>query len=184
MELDDHTARLDFIHSGAVDSRPAVCEPIPPSLVSQLDLMQGSGGGLYADLFVDATSSLIVISHQDLNPLRAVLNQIQVAFGLGVSDLSKVACTTRMTVHNWIKGSSEPQPRNLDRLFELSVLASNWIAAGYTDDRAAIRQPVVDGMSIFELLTNEQLDTDLLLFAGSRLAMAKSNRSLPNPFSQ
>ena len=184
MELDDDAARFDLIHSGSVESRPAVCEPIPPSLIAHLDLMQGSGGALYSDLFVDATSSVVVVAYQDPNPLRSVLDRVQSAFGLGVTDLSRVASTTRKTIYNWLDGTSEPQKNNLERLFALDVLARDWSDAGYTNDRSAIRQPIVDGMSVIELLAEEQLDSELLLFAGSRLAMAASNRSLSDPFTK
>ena len=182
MELDDDGLTLGLIHSGSFESRPAVCEPIPPSLAKHLDLMQGSGGALHRDLFVDATSSLVVLDYENPNPLRSVLERIQRTFGLGITDAAKIVCTTRKTVYNWLDGSSEPQRNNLERLFQLDVLAGDWVDAGYTMERAAIRQPIVDGRSVLDLLTEEPLDPELLLFAGSRLSMATSKTTLPSPF--
>ena len=183
MELEDQASNLRLIHSGSVESRPAVCEPMPPSLVKHLDLIQGSGGALHRELFVDATSSVVIMDYQNPRPLRSVLDKIQSAFGLGITDLAGVACTTRKTIYNWLEGTAEPQKKNLERLFQLSVLAGDWADAGYTKERAEIRQPVVDGHSVLDLLSEESLDAELVLFAGSRLSMTKSKNALANPFS-
>ena len=98
--------------------------------------------------------------------------------------LAKVCNTTRKTIYNWLGGTGEPQERNRERLFVLDVLADDWAGAGYSTDRVILKRPSVDGRSVFEMLCEDPIDSDLVFFAGSRIALHDRRSPLADPFSR
>ena len=57
------------------------------------------------------------------------------------------------------------------------MLAKNWKDAGFTTNSVELDTPVIDGMSIKDLLTESNLDSEKILFAGNRLSHRNLNET-------
>ena len=161
----------------------AVHAPLPKHWCEGLTVGEGSGGQVVPEIIAASTGSFVTIDWKQHDPLEALLGRVESAFGITRGQLAQACKTTRKTVYNWIDGTSEPQAKNRERLFTLDVLATDWADAGYTTDRSLLQQPVIDGRSVFELLCDDSIDSELVLFAGSRIAMHRDPVVLADPFS-
>lgn len=172
--------RLRLQSGGSV---PAVHQPLPADWQALGLRGEGSGGTLVPEVFAVSSGSYILLTTAPQDPLRMRLERIESAFCITREELADVCRTTRKTVYNWLNQDSEPQAKNRQRLFELDVLAEDWLDAGYTQERDQLHKPLIDGKSVMDLLTDERLDRELVLFAGSRLAISNLTGSLKDPFS-
>lgn len=170
-------------HMTSGQQQSAIHTPIPPNWRDAIVFTEGSGGRLVPETIVVNTGSRVTLERYTPDPLESLLERIQSAFGLNKDELAKVCNTTRKTIYNWLGGTSEPQERNRERLFVLDVLADDWAGAGYSTDRVILKQPIVDGRSVFEMLCEDPIDRDLVLFAGSRIALHDRRSPLMDPFS-
>jgi hypothetical protein len=147
-------------------------------------VFQGSGGNIVADMSFSATGSIFYLDQ--LSPddrLFEALEKIEHAFGLNKVELAKVCKTTRKTIYNWLRAESEPQKKNFGRIFDLLVVANDWLDAGFPTDRKSLNQPIVDGRSVFDLLCDAKLDRSLIQFAGSRLRLSGASATpIIDPF--
>lgn len=169
-------------HSGSAPMHFAVHAPLRPSTSEHFIAAEGSGGSLVPQAVFDTTGSPVILHIVKPDPLRVVLMQIETVFGLTRDELAKVCGTVRKTVYNWLDGKSEPRKTSLQRLFELNVIARDWSEAGYASGRTDIRQPLVSDRSILDMLCEEPLDRELIMFAGSRLSIKEPSIVLSNPF--
>ena len=170
-------------HTTSGQQQSAIHAPISANWRDAIFATEGSGGYLVPDIIVASTGSRITLEWHAADPLESLLERIQSAFGLNKDELAKVCNTTRKTIYNWLGGTTEPQERNRERLFTLDVLADDWAGAGYSTDRVTLKQSVVDGQSVFQMLCEEPIDSDLVLFAGSRIALQDRRSPLADPFS-
>lgn len=171
--------------SGTNAARPAFVQCFSPELFNDHITGKGSGGDIVPTAIFGQTGATIYLEVKQLpiNPLRSNLEKVERAFGLSKDELSRVCGTTRKTIYNWLSGESQPQRRNLSRLFDLAVLAKDWVELGYGNDHLDIRQPIIDSENVFDLLCASTIDRELILFAGSRLNLAATETTtLQNPF--
>ncbi|RUO23918.1 hypothetical protein CWE09_12265 [Aliidiomarina minuta] len=159
----------------------------PPITLVQNDLqssipgvMHGSGGKFtvtYAQSHSGADVSFVV---QQGNSLAIAVEKICETFGLTKDQLAEILGTTRKTIYNWI-GGGVPRANTLDRIYELQVAANEWTKNGLSVPNEKLREPVIDELSLFDLL--KQVDKDLILFAGNRLTLhGQRGKSLADPF--
>lgn len=170
-------------HAPSGQQQWAIHAPVPANLRDAVFSSEGSGGRLVPSIIVTNSGSRLTLELNVSDSLESLLKRIQTAFGINKEELAKVCNATRKTIYNWLDGKSEPQEKNRERLFVLDVLADDWASAGYTTDRVRLKQAVVDGRSIFELLCDDSIDIELVLFAGSRSALHDRRSSLADPFS-
>jgi len=170
-------------HTPSGQQRSAIHAPIPANLRDAVFSSEGSGGWLVPSIIVTNSGSRLTLELNVSDSLERLLKRIQAAFGINKDELAKVCNATRKTIYNWLDGKSEPQEKNRERLFVLDVLADDWTGAGYTTDRIRLKQAIVDGRSIFDLLCDDPIDSELVLFAGSRSALNDRRSSLADPFS-
>ena len=71
----------------------------------------------------------------------------------------------------------------MKRIFELSSAAQAWKHAGYSGEKHQLRQALLDGQSLFDILNQNKIDIQRLLFIGSRLNIMSSPKSnIGDPF--
>ena len=94
---------------------------------------------------------------------------IKKVFHLTNDELAKTLGVTRKTLHNWATKGEISSPTDKQRLFDLNLLAKNWQDLGLKQDKHSFGIKIMDGKSIKDLLSEKELNTDKVLFAGSRL---------------
>ncbi len=153
-----------------------------------LGLYQGSGGqlsGLSNTVFSGTINIIINEDQVDKNSkLDSIINTISDTFGLTKDDLTKICrVQSRKTLYNWIDGTSTPRNHAMHRIYNLYNIAQAWLYAGFQLDKATLHFPVLDTNSIFDLLSQDELDKEQILFAGSRLSVTReTKKSIKDPF--
>jgi len=184
----DNSIGWTNLPSGATRASAAYYAPWPEGHFALHDTEFGSGGTCSYALRPGASAARIVdrqsvLSHLPEPPLLKVLNQIEKTFGLNRAELARVCGTTRKSVYAWADGNATPHARNLQRLFELQLLARDWREAGFPNERARVHEPILDDRSVFDLLCDKALDPAQVRFAGSRLTLAHmTSTQLSDPF--
>lgn len=118
------------------------------------------------------------------NNISRIVKEIRSVFGLTKKEFASVCqIKSRKTLYNWIDGVSVPRKKTMGRMFDLRIISEAWVQSALSIDKESLHQPVLDGVSIYELLMKDILDKELILFAGSRLNMpSMSNNKLKDPF--
>lgn len=184
----DHSVDWASLPSGATRAPSAYHAPWTEPLLAIQGLHLGSGGTCSYALRPGASAARIVdrLAEPPGNPdppLLRLLSQVETTFGLNRAELAKVCGTTRKSVYAWADGTASPHKRNLRRLFELQMLARDWREAGFTNARALVHEPILDGRSVFDLLCEKSINPALVRFAGARLTLASMARAqLKDPF--
>jgi hypothetical protein len=154
--------------------------------LSYFDLYQGTGGSIAPARASNtpATGSNIQIKKASQNKLEISLNEICNAFGLNREELATIChVNSRKTLYNWIDGKTTPRKPAMKRVFDLLSAADSWKHAGFSGDRDQLQQPVLDGQSLFDILNQEKIDSELILFVGARLnIMSPSKGTISDPF--
>jgi DNA-binding transcriptional regulator YiaG len=111
------------------------------------------------------------------------LEFIKDTFDLTNEQLAKVVGSTRKTVHNWSTGLNKPNRNKAKRVLELNGIAKLWINRGFTADRDSLLVQGQTGETLMELLSNDNLDTELVMFHGSSMHIDNLNDiELEDPF--
>lgn len=156
-------------------------------LEARYGLYRGSGGSLsgFSNATYSGTNNAPVLVQSEVdNKLASVVHDICFAFGLTKEELAKVCqVQSRKTLYNWIDGKATPRKSAMSRIFDLLIISQAWMQAGFSSDKVSLHSPILDGVSIFELLSLDVLDKELIIFAGSRLNLSSSIQgSLEDPF--
>jgi hypothetical protein len=184
------TQAYDYLASGTINR---ITSPHAIHLVLTKDelegkngLYQASGGstsGLYSNTLSGANNVPAKLNTQ-INNFTKTVNIISSAFGLTKKELAS-ACElkSRKTLYNWIDGKSQPRKKAVKRIFDLFLIAQEWKQSGFSNDAKLLHQPIIDGKSVLDFLTNENLNKELILFAGSRLFLTtQEQKTLEDPF--
>ncbi len=118
------------------------------------------------------------------NRIVVALDRIRQAFGLNVTELACVCGVERKMIYQW-RGDATPRDSKLKRIFMLERAANSWIEDGFPVPGVRLKEPLLDGRSIFDLLSGELIDLDAIHFAGSRVhldAQISASDSLKDPF--
>ncbi|MDO4230432.1 MAG: hypothetical protein Q4C98_11510 [Capnocytophaga sp.] len=102
------------------------------------------------------------------------LENIKKTFSLTNDELAKVIGVTRKTLHNWKTGVTS-RAENRQRIFNLFMLAQNWNKAAFSQNKHELNQPIINGKSVIDLLSEEYLDSEQILFAGSRINLLNAS---------
>jgi len=77
-----------------------------------------------------------------------------------VTDLAEVLQVERPTVYAWLARTAKPRRQNLERLSALYEVSTYWRdLAGDRPAGALVRRPFSDGVSLFDLLRSESIQT-------------------------
>lgn len=181
----------DVNSSGAdtVIVAPATLKTLPfiEVVKARFGLYQGSGGRLTVAYKAGYSGVNLIpesFSGKTEAKLSSRVDTILTAFNLTKEELASVCrVQSRKTLYNWIDGTSVPRKAAMQRIFDLFDIAQAWRQSGYPGDAEAVHNPVLAGKSVFDLLREEALDKERILFAGTRLALSLGNSpTLKDPF--
>ncbi len=111
------------------------------------------------------------------------LNQVKSTFDLTNEQLVEVVGSARKTVHNWMAGLNRPNRSKAKRILELNNIASKWTSRGFSSDRGILLLKGQSGSSLLELLSEKELNQDMVMFHGASLHIASLvEDALENPF--
>lgn len=153
-------------------------------LEQRYSLYQGSGGTVTSIFSTSVTGAKTQIKQEPQNKLAAAVSDICTAFGLTKEELAQVChVQSRKTLYNWINGEANPRKSAMRRIFDLLTAAQAWRHAGFSSDKVQLRQAVLDGQNLFDILNQEKIDKELILFVGSRLnIMSPTKGVISDPF--
>jgi hypothetical protein len=143
-----------------------------------INAIKSSGsGGFYFDVIEHE-----VKNKSELTP-RYILNQLTQTFNLTQEDLSNICGSARKSINNWLNGDLPNKTKN-KRLLELYLIKKEWVGSGFSSSRNLLDLKVLGEMSVLELLSQDDLDKEKVLFAGSRLTLSRTDSSagLRDPF--
>ncbi|MEO3357218.1 hypothetical protein [Acinetobacter haemolyticus] len=107
------------------------------------------------------------------NALEEKLELIKSVFSMTEIEISQSIGVSRKTLFNWKQKKSAPNKKKAQNIFDLYLLAKNWKEAGFTTDSFELESPIIDDKSIKDLLKEDKIDSEKILFAGNRLNNAK-----------
>lgn len=147
-------------------------------------LYQGSGGETSSLLSITPTGAITKVLPTPPNTLAVVVREICSAFGITKDQLAQICkVQSRKTLYNWINGETEPRKAAMGRIFDLLMVSRAWRNSGISAAPSLLYQPVLNGLSVFDLLNREAINQDEILFAGSRLSILGQQESiLSDPF--
>lgn len=103
------------------------------------------------------------------NALEEKLELIKTVFSMTEVEIAQSIGVARKTLFNWKRKEFPPNKKKAQNIFDLYLLAKNWKDSGFTTDAFELSLPVIDGQSIKDLLKEDKLDSEKILFAGNRL---------------
>ncbi len=156
-------------------------------LENRYGFYQASGGALSTIYSVTLSGSNHIptlIEQQSHNKLATTVQTIGSVFCLTKDELAQVChVQSRKTLYNWIDGKANPRKTAMYRIFDLYTIAQAWKQAGFISDKVALHRPILDQLSLFDLLVRDSLDKELVLFAGSRLTLSSpTSNKIEDPF--
>jgi hypothetical protein len=87
---------------------------------------------------------------------------LQHYFSLNLSDLALVVRVSRPTIYSWLRNESSPQSHNVFRMRQLFGLVKLWSSLSRKPLGSYLKSPVVEGQSVFDLLSQDQIDRELV----------------------
>ena len=141
-----------------------------------------STGGLY---WVDVAAQLSELAEEQRSPISRALLQIETTFGLTRRLLAAVCGVTPKTVYNWLDENATPSAHHQQRIFKLREAALNWQREAYPHPKNHLHVLIMRGKTLLELLNEDPVDVQRILFAGQRLKLAELDETaevIPDPF--
>lgn len=181
---------LDFTTASGA-SNPIANPPVIEEFLTQeqleekYSLYRGSGGAFTSIFSSSVTGSKTVMVNGPYNKIAAAVDEVCGAFGLTKAEFADLChIQSRKSLYNWIKGESNPRKATMRRIFDLLTASRAWQHAGFSNNRQQLSQATLDGQSLFDILNQDKIDTDLILFIGSRLKIMPAGKtSIRDPFS-
>jgi hypothetical protein len=90
------------------------------------------------------------------------LSVLQHHLSLNLSDLAAVLRVSRPTIYSWLRDESAPQAQNLSRMRQLFRVTRIWPGISRKPLGSRLRTPVIEGQSVFDLLSEERIDTEVV----------------------
>jgi hypothetical protein len=101
------------------------------------------------------------------------LPTIQHHLSLNLSDLAAVLRVSRPTIYTWLRSESSPQAHNVSRMRLLFRVAKTWAGVSPRPLGSHLKTAVVEGQSVFDLLSQERIERELV-----RGALATCSRKM------
>lgn len=156
-------------------------------LTNPLGLYYATGGNLSTPYTTSSSGSNVITlfaQTTENTSLKNTLDYISNTFCLTKEDLAQVCrVQARKTLYNWMDGESSPRRSALERIYELYTIAEVWRTSGIELKKQDFHTPAIDDKTIVDLLSEDEIDRDLILFAGSRIQLSSSNAPvIEDPF--
>jgi hypothetical protein len=175
-----------FVPSGGANQ--AICEfdSTLGKIYKTVNMYLATGGeqSVFFSTPISGADNLFPEIKRPHNKFQSVISEISSCFSLTKEELAVICKVhSRKTLYNWVDGVSKPRALTLERLFDLLMIAKAWKQANLPNDYESLHLVTFHGVSIFDMLKNDTLDKEKILFAGSRLALFQSNKTpLKDPF--
>lgn len=136
----------------------------------RFSLYQGSGGTVASLLSTTQSGANTKILAEAQSKLSNIVDEICVVFGLTKEELAQICkVQSRKTLYNWINGETRPRKAAMSRLYSLLLTARAWTNAGLSSDSEKLHEAILGKQSLFDLLSQTEIDNERILFAGTRL---------------
>jgi len=122
--------------------------------------------------------SAVVVSPQQKLLIKRI-NELKRSLGLADEEVASILKTTRKTLHNWQQGNTKPNKTKLLRLIAQHNLLNTWLSNGYPHIATL---DVEDKHQVLQMLQQDEVDIDRLLFFGSGLMMNNGFDVIEGPF--
>jgi len=118
--------------------------------------------------------------------LKNVLDDIACTFDLNRTNMAEITRQkSRATIYSWINEKAQPRDKTLKHLFDLWVLSKDWKDAGYKFKKSFLKLPILEGKSVWNLLCEEQINKEAVMFAGARLQLEYGEfKAIKDPFEE
>lgn len=157
---------FSYTGSGATPPGPTVFEKFVDKGAGYL------GTGTSWQIFYTNLSGSMVFEEprpQDTRvPIKAIQDRICQAFSLSTTELATACHKSRKALYDWIHGS-EPRPDSAERLFQLCRAANDWLDSSNPIPKTRLREPLLAGRSLLDLLVADEIDLDAIAFLRRRL---------------
>ncbi len=147
-------------------------------------LYKGSGGTVTSFLSVTPSGINIEVQSYAKNKLAQAIDEVCSAFRLTKEEFTQIChVQSRKTLYNWINGETEPRKAAMNRIFDLVIVARAWVSYGLNAYNSQLYEQIIDNQSVLDLLSQQVIDQDKILFSGSKLSMSfPTQGSLSDPF--
>ncbi len=107
----------------------------------------------------------VVLSTQNttvsLTDVPAIVAHVRSELSLSITELAAILDVQRPTIYAWLRGDSQPQQRNVDRLTFLYRISTRWADSSIRPLGRHLRHAFGDeGKTLFELLRDDDPDLD------------------------
>ena len=164
------------VTSGSSISKNIACKPSLDTVtgsfkinsewwIEQYRLRSGQNFQIVENQSIEANSNEV-----NVNALEIKIETIKSVFAMTEAEIAETIGVSRKTLFNWKQRESAPNKKKAQNIFELFLLAKNWNQAGFTKKPFDLQLPIVDGLSVKDLLKEAKLDSEKILFAGNRLS--------------
>ncbi|MCF6299079.1 MAG: hypothetical protein L3J01_04290 [Thiomicrorhabdus sp.] len=143
-------------------------------------ITKGSGGRFFFSQNQFGTGATSIVVNEVKKPkLSELLMTIKSSFDLTSEQMKGVLnVSSRKTYYNWLNDSSnEPRNESKQRIFLLSQIVKEWKGNGYPANKDILLVPVMKNKTLLQMLSNKSLNSEQILFAGSRLKMRSFDSS-------
>jgi hypothetical protein len=104
--------------------------------------------------------------------IHVIINTLQNVFHLNVNEVESVC---RIQNRDTLVNTGKMSARTSSRLFDFWILLLDWQHAGLEISRCELHKPVISGLSIIDLLNQDNINKETILFAGSRLCLIRQD---------
>lgn len=193
MGLVAYDVSLDtYCHSSGSSSlsrfanRPAIHLVIPDVelIKQQFALFQGSGGKLMPHNSNIQSGGNVAVNIPAPDKTLSALKEISTFFGLTKLELAQILqLQSTKSLYNLLNGKTETRKSTIDRVFDLLIVTRALKGSGLNTISEFIRQPILNRLSMLDLLKEKVIDQERIVFAASRLQlMTQPVKSLSDPF--
>ncbi|MEQ9410226.1 MAG: helix-turn-helix transcriptional regulator [Fuerstiella sp.] len=117
-----------------------------------------------------------------LTDVSAAVGEIRSMLSLSITELSAILDVKRPTIYSWLRGDSQPHPRNLNRISFLHQVSQRWDELSGRPLRRHLRHAFDEnGTTLFVLLKKDELDFEEIekhLQALAKLPASQKMRSM------
>ena len=113
--------------------------------------------------------------------VAAAVADIRAMLSLSITELSAILDVKRPTIYSWLRGDSQPHPRNLERIAFLHQISQRWDELSGRPLRRHLRHAFDEnGTTLFSLLKSDELDFDEIDKHLLALSKLPSSQKLPS----
>ncbi|MDN4502931.1 hypothetical protein QX776_11010 [Alteromonadaceae bacterium BrNp21-10] len=119
-----------------------------------------------------------------LNIFQSSIQSIKKIASLSNEEIAQVLCSGRKTVHNWMQNDAKkPNKSKIKRILEVEDIFIALVNSYGTDLQEIIHSAPPKGPNLLSLLSNEELNRDLIQFTASEIYLTQHTPSeIEDPF--